>query len=56
MDELRQLVHTSTRSWADLVRKAWGKEYTKPDVVYEFSGGRKFESTDANGGPYEAED
>lgn len=28
------------------VRKAWGPEYDKSDVVYEFSNGRKFESSD----------
>lgn len=25
------------------VRKAWGKEWNKPEVEYEFSNGRKFE-------------
>lgn len=56
-DDMKQLVHTSTRSWKDMVQKAAGKDWNKPDVVYEFSNGRKFESTDASGGgPYEAAD
>lgn len=29
-------------SWKELVQKAWGKDYTAPEHVYEFSGGRKF--------------
>jgi hypothetical protein len=38
----------------DLVIRAWGSEYYAPDHgVYEFSNGRKFDSTDASqGGPY----
>lgn len=28
------------------VRQAWGSEYTKPDVAYQFSNGREFDSTD----------
>lgn len=30
----------------DMVLKAWGKEWAKPEIVYEFSNNRKFESTD----------
>jgi hypothetical protein len=33
--------------YAALVRKQWGKEWTKPDIAYEMSNGRTFESTDA---------
>lgn len=34
-------------NWADLVRRAWGPEFSMPDKgVYEFSNGRKWESTD----------
>ncbi len=48
------IVQTRHLSLEELVRKAWGKEYTKPDIAYEFSGGRKFESTDGReGGPYD---
>ena len=37
---------------AALVRKAWGDEWLKKEVVYEFSNGRKFEDSGVNGGPY----
>lgn len=50
MDDNKQLVRTSTRSWKEMVEKAWGKEWTKPDTVYEFGNGRKFE--DSHEGPY----
>lgn len=34
-------------SWEDLVRRAWGSEYSAPDhKVYQFSGGRDYDSTD----------
>jgi hypothetical protein len=34
-------------SWKDMVVRAWGSEYSAPDHrVYEFSGGRGFDSTD----------
>lgn len=29
--------------WNAEVRKAWGPEWNKPEVEYEFSNGRKFE-------------
>ena len=29
-----------------LVVKAWGDQWLKPESVYEFSNGRKFESSD----------
>ena len=45
------LVTTRTLSWAEMVRKAWGKEWTKPDPGYEFSNGRKFDDK-KDGGPY----
>ena len=35
--------------WAAEVRKAWGKEWTKPEPAYEWSNGRKFE-VPADGG------
>ncbi len=41
------VVQFRTLSLAELARKAWGKEWNKPDVAYEFTGNRKFESTDS---------
>jgi hypothetical protein len=38
-----------TLSWLEMVLKAWGPEYSKPDIAYEFSNGEKKESTDYNG-------
>jgi hypothetical protein len=36
-------------SWLDLVTRAWGSEFRAPDKgVYEFSNGRKYDSTDTN--------
>jgi hypothetical protein len=48
-----QLVRTRTLSWRELAMKAWGKDWTKPEVAYEFSGGRKFED---NREPYQQDD
>lgn len=40
-------VTTRNISWLDLVMRAWGTEFRAPDHgVYEFSGGRKYDSTD----------
>ena len=39
-------------SFAALVRKSWGDEWGKKDIAYEFSGGRKFDVSEPNGGPY----
>lgn len=36
-------VKFTTFDWNAEVRKAWGPEYNKPEVSYEFSNGRKFE-------------
>ena len=39
----------STRSYnlGDMVRRAWGPEFSAPDHrIYRFSGGRNFDSTD----------
>lgn len=42
-----------TFSFSALVKKKWGKEWTKPDVAYQFSNGRRFYSTDrAESGVY----
>jgi hypothetical protein len=35
-------------SWLELCQKAWGKDFKKAEVVYEWSSGRKDESTDAS--------
>ncbi len=39
-------VTTRILNWGAEVRKAWGDEYQKPDVAYEWSNGKKHESTD----------
>jgi hypothetical protein len=47
------VVNTSY-SFADLVKKAEGEDYNKPDIAYEFSNGSKKESTDkTSSGIYE---
>lgn len=43
-------VTTRTLNWSEMVQRAWGSEFHAPDHgVYEFSNGRRFDSTD----PYE---
>jgi hypothetical protein len=39
-------VTTRSYSWADEVQRQWGAEFFRPDVAYEMSNGRKFDSTD----------
>lgn len=40
-------VSTRNFNWLDLARRAWGAEFNAPDHgVYEFSNGRKYDSTD----------
>lgn len=40
-------VTTRLLDWNQMVRRAWGSEFSAPDHgVYEFSNGRKFDSTD----------
>ncbi len=34
------------------VKRAWGDEWGKKDIGYEFSNGRKFQVSEPNGGPY----
>jgi hypothetical protein len=46
MTQQTQQVTVRTVNYKDLVQKAAGKDWKKPEVVYQFSGGRKFESTD----------
>jgi hypothetical protein len=43
---------TRTVSFGALVRRAWGDEWLKKDIAYEFSNGRKFAASEPNGGPY----
>lgn len=42
-------VNYATLSWAELVRREWGTEWSIPDTVYEFSNGAKRQSTDMTG-------
>ena len=40
-------VVTRKIDWGEMCRRAWGSEFSAPDHgVYEFSNGRKFDSTD----------
>jgi hypothetical protein len=41
-----------TVDWGAISRKAWGEDYHKPDIAYEFSNGRRFNDSAPNGGPY----
>lgn len=51
-----QRVRTRTLSWDEMVKRAWGDEWAKPDVAYEFSttkaGGMRQFHDNKNGGPY----
>lgn len=45
--ELGSPVTTANFSWLDFVIRAWGSEWRAPDHgVYEWSNGRRFDSTD----------
>lgn len=47
-------VKTRDISWEQLARAAEGEDYNKEDVVYEFSNGKTFKSTDnTSSGIYE---
>jgi hypothetical protein len=51
---MENLVHYTERDWKEIALKAQGKDAAKPDVSYQFSNGRKFETTDnSNHGIYE---
>lgn len=53
-DPTANKVQFTNRSWKEMVDKAAGKDKNKPDVAYEFSNGRKFDSTDStSSGIYE---
>ena len=43
---------TKPLDYAALVKRAEGKDWSKPEPAYEFSSGRKFDDTGSNGGPY----
>ena len=47
LNTINMKVTTRTTSWLDLAMRAWGGEFKAPDPgIYEFSNGRKFDSTD----------
>ena len=46
MTQPNNRVTTKVVNLRDLVQKAAGKDYKKPDPAYQFSNGRKFQSTD----------
>jgi hypothetical protein len=54
MEDNAQRVRTRDFDWSQLVRNAWGKDWTKPDPGYEFTN-RTFD-TPKDGGPYSQED
>src|SRR5690349_5263857 len=41
-------VNTRIINWRDVVLEAWGDAYNVPETVYNFSGARKFQSTDGS--------
>ena len=38
--------------YGNIVRRAWGADWAKRDVVYKFSNGRQFRDSFTQGGPY----
>lgn len=40
--------NSRTLDWGALAKQQWGPEYYQPDVIYRFSNGREFKSTDAS--------
>jgi hypothetical protein len=54
LDDNSQRVTTRTLDWAEIVRRMWGKDWTKPEPAYEFTN-RTFEDN-PRGGPYEAQE
>ena len=38
--------------YGNLVRRAWGAEWSQRDVVYKFSNNRVFRDSTVDGGPY----
>lgn len=47
------VVQTRDLSWEELVRRAWGKDWQTPAVVYEFTGGAKRNEPSDGGGVYD---
>ena len=45
-------VSKSTHDYGNIVRRQWGAEWSKREIVYEFSNGRKFQDSFTQGGPY----
>ena len=45
-------VTKSTHDYGNLVRRQWGTDWSKRDIVYEFSNGRIFRDSKEQGGPY----
>ncbi|GAC1457363.1 MAG: hypothetical protein NVSMB70_01070 [Chamaesiphon sp.] len=46
-NNLGRKVSTRSLNWLQMVEHAWMEEFHAPDHgIYEFSGGRKFDSTD----------
>ncbi len=45
-------VSKRTIDYGNMVRRVWGAEWSKRDVVYQFSNGRVFCDSSINGGPY----
>lgn len=43
---------TRTVDYGALVRKAWGDDWLKRDIGYEWSNGRKFAASEPYGGVY----
>jgi hypothetical protein len=50
-DDSDNRVRVREFDWAQLVRDKWGKDWTKPEPAYEFSGGRTMDDN-PRGGPY----
>ncbi len=44
--------YTRKISYGGLVKQAWGDEWGKKDIGYEFSNGRKFQVSEPNGSVY----
>jgi hypothetical protein len=40
-------VRVTSYSYADLIKKAEGEDFNKPDIAYEFTNGRKFNNPSA---------
>lgn len=45
-----------TIDYGSQVRSAWGDDWMKKEVAYQFSNGREFKDPAPNGGPYSPED